>query len=221
MSASFRPARRAKAIISGMLFIFTVALLGAQAAAQAPQGAMSGPAPAAAAQNQPALEETIVSVEGSTLVLAGKDGTSRVLVPADALILRRVTATLASIQPGEAVGVAADRNPDGSLTATVINIFPAALWQRARKGQFPMASGQVMTNAEVDRVVNKVDGDTLYLKYEMLTAAIAVPPSAEIRRSESLKLADLKPGMKVMLRLAPSTDGTLRAASLSLEAPAS
>jgi len=41
----------------------------------------------------------------------------------DTLIIGRTNATLASILPGEALGVAADRGSDGSLTATAINIF--------------------------------------------------------------------------------------------------
>jgi hypothetical protein len=116
--------------------------------------------------------------------------------------------------------VAADRAGDGSLTATAINVFPPELWRRARKGQFPMASGQVMTNAEVDRVADRVDGRTIYLKYEMLSVAIAVPAGAAIRRSFPLKLADLRPGMRVSVRLAPSTDGGLRASTISLDLPA-
>ena len=77
-----------------------------------------------------------------------------------------------------------------------------------------------MTNAEVDRLVDKVEGRTLYLKYEMLSAAISVPVSAVIRRSVVEKLSDLKTGMKVSVRLAPSTKGSLSAAMISFDAPA-
>jgi hypothetical protein len=138
----------------------------------------------------------------------------------DTLILARQIATLASIRPGDALGVAAARADDGSLTATAINIFPPELWQRVRKGQFPMVSGQIMTNAEVDRVTDRVEGRTIYLKYDMLTATIAVPASAEIHRSVAMKLADLRTGMKVTIRMSPSTDGSLHAAFINLDRPA-
>jgi hypothetical protein len=72
----------------------------------------------------------------------------------------------------------------------------------------------------VDRVVDKVEGRTLYLKYDMLSAAISVPEGAEIRRMQPLKLSDLKPGMKVSVRLAASKDSGLRAAMVSLDASA-
>jgi hypothetical protein len=77
-----------------------------------------------------------------------------------------------------------------------------------------------MTNAEVDRVVDKVEGRTIYLKYEMLSAAILVPAGADIRRMVSLRLSDLKAGLKVSVRLASSSDGSLRAAVVSAELPA-
>ena len=200
-------------------------LLAAQAGSGSkPQGTMSGPTAmqSAAPAAQAALEGTIVSIEGSTLVLAGTNGTtSRVLVQGDSLILGRKAATLDSITSGEAMGVTATRGPDGSLTATAINVFTPELWQRVRKGQWDMATpGQVMTNAEVDRLVDKIEGRTLYLKYEMLSAAISVPASAVIRRSVVEKLTDLKTGMKVSVRLAPSTKGSLSAAMISFDAPA-
>ena len=189
-----------------------------------PAGTMSGPTAmqSAAPATQAALEGTIVSIEGATLVLVGTDGTtSRVLVKDDSLVLGRKAATLDSITSGEAMGVTATRGPDGSLTATAINVFTPELWQRVRKGQWDMATpGQVMTNAKVDRLVDKVEGRTLYLKYEMLSAAISVPSSAVIRRSGVEQLSDLKTGMKVSVRLAPSTKGSLSAAMISFDAPA-
>src|SRR5208282_1539265 len=118
--------------------------------------------------------------------------------------LKRVPATIDSIKPGEALGVATTSGADGSLTATVINIFTPELWRLpgTRKGQFPWPHGQLMTNEEVDRVVDKVDGRTIYLKYQMLSAAILVPAGADIRRMVPLRLSDLKVGLKVSVRLA-------------------
>lgn len=215
-----RPARLAKAILIDILLAIPLLTLSAQSYAPKPGGAMTGPSAAAPAGQAP-IQGTIVSIEGSTLVLAGADGgSSRVLIQPDTLILKRVAATLDSIKPGEALGVAATRGTDGSLTATVINVFTPEIWQRVRKGQFPMPSGQVMTNAEVVKQVDKVQGRTLYLKYEMLDAAILVPAGAEIRRMALLKPSDLMVGSKISVRLTPSSDGSLRASMVSMEQPA-
>jgi hypothetical protein len=221
----FRPARPVKAIAFSLLLAVPLIALSAQSGyGSKPQGTMSGPAAmqSAAPAGQIALEGVIVSIEGSTLVLAeSKGGASRVLVQADSLILGRKASTFDSIVSGEAMGVTATRGPDGSLAATAINVFTPQLWQRVRKGQWDMGTpDQVMTNAQVDKLVDKVEGRTLYLKYEMLSAAISVPVDAVIRRSVELKFADLKPGMKVSVRLAPSTNGSLRAAMVSFDAPA-
>jgi hypothetical protein len=217
-----RPARLVKAILFAVFFAVPLLILSAQGGYGAkPQGTMSGPGAATSAASPSPIDGVIVSIDGSTLVLTGKDGSaSRIIIQGDTLILKREVATLDSIKPGEALGVAATRESDGSLTATAINVFSSEIWQRARKGQFPMSSGQVMTNAEVDRVVDKVEGRTLYLKYDMLSAAISVPEGAEIRRMQPLKLSDLKPGMKVSVRLAASKDSGLRAAMVSLDASA-
>ncbi len=212
--SSVRPARLAKAMIMYVFLITPVALLSAQKA-------MTGPAPAAAPAGPSPISGLIVSIDGGAIVLSGTaSGTARILLKADTQFFARQAATLASIKPGEALGVAADREADGSLAATAIKVFPPEIWQRARKGQFPMASGQVMTNAEVDRVVDKVEGRVVYLKYEMLSVAVSVPSNAEIRRTLPLKVADLTPGMRVSVRLAATTDGSLVAAMVSMDLPA-
>jgi hypothetical protein len=181
------------------------------------QGSSSG---AAGADNQRSIAGSIARINGQTAFVQSADGTvTTVMVASDTLILGRKLAALASIQPGEALGVAATKGDDGSLTATVINVFPSELWQRVRKGQFPMASGQVMTNAQVDRLGGMGDGHVLYLKYEMLTAAIAVPDGAEIHRSAAMKLADLKPGLKVTVRGTGNPDGSLAASFVSFDLP--
>jgi hypothetical protein len=213
-----RPVNPAKLVLAFALFSVPVLLLSAQAGAK-PKAMMSGPAPLSAAAP---IEGMITSIEGSTLVLSEKSGeVARILILPDTLILGREDATLESIKPGEALGVAAIRGKDDSLTATVINVFSDELWQRVRKGQWPMASGQIMTNAQVQRVVQKVEGRTIYLKYEMVDAAIIVPPNAEIHRSVTRQLADLKVGAKVSVRLAAGDDGSKRAALISMDLPKS
>ena len=202
-----------KPAFSGLLFAAAVMTLPAQSM-------MKASPPAAAAAGQAAVAGSIERIVGATIFVAGGDGAvTSVGIGADTLILGRKAATLDSIKVGEALGVAATKAGDDSLTATAINVFPPELWQRARKGQFPMADGQVMTNAQVDRLGAGVQGRTLYLKYEMLTAAIAVPPSAEIRRSVALRLSDLKPGEKVMVRGSAAPGGSLAASSVSVDLP--
>jgi hypothetical protein len=210
-------ARRAALVI----LAFAIPIYGIFAQATS-GGSMQGSSPGAAAvDNQRSISGSIGRINGQTVFVLSDDGTvTTVAVSSGTLILGRKLAALDSIQAGEALGVAATKGADGSLTATAINVFPPELWQRVRKGQFPMASGQVMTNAQVTSLGGGgVAGRVLSLKYEMLTASIAVPEGAEIHRSVAMKLADLKPGLKVTVRGTGNPDGSLAASFFSLDLP--
>jgi hypothetical protein len=209
----YRPLKVA-AIVT--IFFSLIESLGAQAMMK---GASPGAAPAMKPANQMSLAGTIGAINGNTVFLSTADGQARpIVVGKDTFILEWRLADLASIQPGDALGVAAAKASDGALTATVINIFPPEFWQVARKGQFPMDNGQVMTNAQVERLGSDVEGNTLYLKYEMLVAAIAVPATAVIHRGYVAKLSDLKLGMAVTVRGLPGADGTFAASSVGFDA---
>lgn len=201
------------AIVS--IFASLIASLGAQAMMK---GAPPGAAPAMRPANPLSLTGIIGAINGNTVFLSAADGqTKPFVVGKDTFILERKVAALASIQPGDALGVAAVKASDGALTATAINIFAPEFWQIVRKGQFPMADGQVMTNAQVERLGSQVEGNTLYLKYEMLVAAIAVPATAEIHRSYLAKLSNLKIGMTVTVRGDLGADGSIAASSVSFD----
>ena len=148
---------------------------------------------------QTSVQGTITSMTAKAFTLAVQGG-SDVVVSLDQnlLVLETRPAALAEIRQGDALGVAATRMPDGSLTATSINVFPPELWKNARKGQWPMQSGEVMTNAVVlDLATERVAGNTLYMKWEDVSATIAVPLEAVIHRILVVSMADLKPGMTI------------------------
>ena len=181
-------------------------------------GALS--AGAAPADQVSVVNGTIAAVNGSSLTLAPAGGAEKIVkIAPDTVILRRETTTLSAIKPGDAMGVAAKRGADGSLTAISINVIAPELWSRARKGQFPMASGDVMTNAVVMQIADRVEGRTLYLKYNDGAAAIIVPAAAEIHRVITIPLGDLKPGMLVTVRGVGNPDGTIKASTIILDRP--
>ena len=216
--SALRPTLPVKTIFFYALLVLPLLSLAAQpTGVMKPEGAMAGSAAMAAPASQGSIDGTIVSIEGPILVIARSDGTSsRVDMQSDTVVLRREPATLDSIKPGEAMGVTSTKAEDGSMTATAINVFSPEVWQRVRKGQWLMDSGKTMTNAQVERIGDRVDGRTLYMKYDMLDVAIAVPTTAEIMRMVTLSRSELQVGMKVSLRLAPTNDGSLRAAMVTL-----
>ncbi len=153
-------------------------------------------------------------------VRTGGGAERAVIVEPGTLVLGRQAATLQEIRPGDALGVAAQRAADGSLTATSINIFSPELWQRVPKGQWPMESGQLMTNAVVTRsAADRVEGDTLYMTYNEIQAKIRVPAGAEIHRLVTLRSDELKPGMTVSVRGTTDPSGNVAAAVITIERP--
>ncbi|MDR7554979.1 MAG: DUF5666 domain-containing protein [Armatimonadota bacterium] len=180
----------------------------------------AGPAGAAPAPVDRA-DGVIAAIEGTTVVITTRTGTTvRVLTTADTRFLLRQPARLEQIRPNDFVGVTARREPDGSLVALAITIFPPEFKGRVREGQFPMETGNLMTNAYVFQNVRRVEGRVLYLKFPEGTAVIAVPRDAEIFRLTVIRLADLRSGMRVMARGGLQADGSLTAASVTVEGPA-
>jgi hypothetical protein len=194
-----------KAALCALLCAVSVSSLASQAM-------MKSSPQAAASPGQVNITGSIDAIYGSTIFVTGADGVvTTVALQKDTLILARKPSTLDSIRPGEAMGVTSAKSDDGSLTATIINVFSPELWQKVKKGQWQMDDGLYMTNAQVDRLAAGVTGRTLYMKYQMLTAAIAVPDSAEVNRLVNMQPADLKPGLKVSVRGAAGSDGAIAA----------
>ncbi|MGA2975987.1 MAG: hypothetical protein ABSF77_11820 [Spirochaetia bacterium] len=166
------------------------------------------------------VDGTIVSIAGNTMTLTLADKTLRtVALQESTIILERVAATLEEIKAGDALGVAA-RRTDNALIATNINIFSAEMWDGVRKGQFPMTTGEVMTNALVTDYVTAVQGRSLTMKYNEGTTTITVPDGVPIHRLLTVKPAALVAGLHVVVRVTPSADGSLKAATVSFDQPA-
>ena len=166
------------------------------------------------------VEGTIASISGNTITLTLANGIPKnvALEPAT-LILRRQTATLDDIKPGDALGVASRRGSDGSLVAVGINVFSRELYSVVRKGQFPMTTGDTMTNALVTAYARSVQGRVLTMTYAEGTSTIGVPDGTSIHRTFTVKATDLSVGLHVQVRGTVSPDGSLKASMVSFDIP--
>lgn len=173
------------------------------------------PAGAATAGATSVVNGTIAAVSGGSVTVTASDGSETTAkIEPDTVILSRAPATFGMVKSGDALAVTAKRQPNGSLTAVSISIFSPALWARARKGQWTMETGNIMTNALVERVVERVEGRTLYMKLDQGTGAISVPSGTEINRLATVALSALKPGLHVRVREVANPDGTTKASSI-------
>ena len=69
------------------------------------------------------VESTVASNDGQTLMVKYKDGEKKVIVPADAVIVKYVPGDKAELAPGAKIFViGAQRQPDGTLTAANVTV---------------------------------------------------------------------------------------------------
>ena len=177
----------------------------------------AGAAPAAGPSQ---IEGLVSAVDGNTLTVALRNNDKvRVAATADTRIILRASVQLTDIKPNDFIAVTSKREADGSLTAVLINIFPPEFKGRVREAQFVMDSGNMMTNAVVFQNVRKIEGRTLYLRMPDGPSVINVPAMTEVFRLTVIKLTDLKPGMRVVVRGAGNADGSLAAVSITADAP--
>ncbi len=160
---------------------------------------------------------TITSMSAGALTVTAPNSVQKtVTMGSKTLVLARVIARLSSIAPGDALGVAATRGANGSLTATSINIFAPQLWKRIRPAQFRMKSGEIMTNAEVISYTPGSGGHTLTMRFGNTSSTILVPDGTGIHRIVAEAPADLKDGEHVFIRGALQSDGSVIAAVISV-----
>jgi acyl-CoA reductase-like NAD-dependent aldehyde dehydrogenase len=162
---------------------------------------------------------TIVSISGANVTLALADKTQKTIVlQASTLIMERDPAELNQIRTGEALAVTSHRS-GADLIATNINIFSKETWKVVRKGQWPMSTGDMMTNAMVTEYVQGMNGHTLTMKYPDGTSTITVPDGIPMHLLVSKTPTALAAGMQIVVRGTASSDGTLQAAFISFDGP--
>ncbi|ROL75128.1 hypothetical protein BK636_27895 [Pseudomonas chlororaphis] len=130
--------------------------------------------------------------------------------------VRAVTlANIEDIKPGSYIGSAAVPQADGSLKALEVHVFPP---QMAGTGDghrpFDLVKGSSMTNGSVgDLVVS--NGRTLTVNYKGGQQTILVPDDVPIVNLVPGDRSLLKAGVKVVMFVSQSADGTLTAQSIS------
>jgi hypothetical protein len=174
----------------------------------------------------------IASFDGTTLVVQTPDGkTTSVAVPADVRINANGKAKLSDIKPGDFVGSAADKGPDGKLHAEEVHIFPEAM-RGTGEGHRPMGpnpnrsmtngtvamndpEARTMTNGTVS-AASGMGSVTLTVHYKDGDQVIEVAPDTPVVTILPGDRALLKPGATVSV-VAVQKDASLTATILTAE----
>ena len=169
------------------------------------------------AQAPASVEGTVTGVILDHVTVKGTDGAVHVVVLAPtATVGRRLLVAWTDIKPGDWVGVDSKPGADGAQESVAINVFNPAQVSRIRQGQFPMASGDTMTNAQVDQVGTGGAG-SLVLKNGEAMVPIRIGAATVVHRLVAASAADLKAGVKVTVRGTANADGSVQAANVTVE----
>ena len=150
-------------------------------------------APAPAPNPVQRLRGSVESFDGQVLVVKERSGEVIRLALADNFSISEVLPiTLAAIQPGSFIGTAALPQPDGSLRALEVLVFPeAARGTGEGHGPWDLLPGSTMTNATVADLVTASQGRTLTLRYKGGEKTLQVP--------DDVPVVTLKPGDRALL----------------------
>jgi hypothetical protein len=157
------------------------------AAAEPTTPAAGGAAPAAPANPATRVNGRVQTVASGAVTLA--DGTSFTLTPTTR-ITRQQPMTPADLKPGLFVAITATRQPDNTLLATIVSVFPPSVSANVPAGQRPLPEGNLMTNATIDQV----SGSTFTVTFPGGGAKITLAPNAQLIRQLDATPADITPG---------------------------
>jgi hypothetical protein len=185
-------------------------LAGGAAMAQAPTAAAPTAGPAR-------LRGVVNAVNGNTLEMTTRAGAkTSVTLPEQLRVNLMSTAKISEIEPGSYIGSAAVPQPDGTLKALQVTIFPPAA-RGAGEGHYgwDLAPNSTMTNGTVGNVTTS-NGRTLTVKYGNGEKQIVVPDNVPVVTFGPGTRDLLVPGAQIILNGTRAADGSVTATSVSV-----
>ncbi|KPH80261.1 hypothetical protein [Bosea vaviloviae] len=155
----------------------------------------------------------VEKAEGDTLMIKTVDGASaKVSLASGYAVGGVVKATTADIKKGGFIGVGARPQPDGSLLAVQVFIFPEAM-RGTGEGHRPwgVLPDSTMTNATVSETVSRVDGANVVLTYPGGEQKVAITPDANIIMAAPAQPSELVAGAQVAMTATKQADGSFSA----------
>jgi hypothetical protein len=157
---------------------------------------------------------TLQKMDGNNLTIATKSGNeTNVPLKDGAPVIAVTKGAMSDIKSNTFVGITAMPQPDGTQKAVEVHVFEESL-RGIGEGHYPwdLMPNSTMTNGAVAQQVEKVEGDTLQVKYKDGEKTIVVPKDAEVVNLVAGSKADLKTGAHVFIpRWEKQGDGTWQA----------
>jgi hypothetical protein len=175
-----------------------------------------GAASSAFAADTVRVRGTVTALSGNSLQVKSREGANVTIALAPGWAVSTVVKVpLASIKPGDFVGIASQQTAGGTDGALEVLVFPAAM-KGTGEGSYdwdlkPQSS---MTNGSVTEAVTSVDGSTVNVMYHGQSKKIAITAATPIVTFAPATVADIKPGAPVFVPAQRAADGTLSAGRL-------
>lgn len=156
---------------------------------------------------------TIVSFTGQAMTVQTREGdTANVALAPNWKLSGVARADVASIKPGDFVGIASAPTQDGGDGALEVVIFPPAM-KGTGEGSRPwdLKPQSTMTNATVADAVTGVNGRTVTVSYRGGEKKIAIPEGTPVVTFAPATETDLKPGTVVFIIAEKALNGSITA----------
>ena len=154
------------------------------------------------AEDAPArVRGTLQKMDGNNLTIATKSGNeTNVPLKDGAPVIAVTKGAMSDIKSNTFVGITAMPQPDGTQKAVEVHVFEESL-RGTGEGHYPwdLMPNSTMTNGAVAQQVEKVEGNTLQVKYKDGEKTIVVPKDAEVVNLVAGSKADLKTGAHVFI----------------------
>jgi len=163
---------------------------------------------AAQAQTTERIRGSITGLEGNTLSIKTREGKDiKVDLTEKASVATVKALALSDLKPGEYVGATTRKRADGALVAMEVHVLPQGVGEGHRP--WDLAPDTMMTNANIESMVQAAGGQELVLKYKDGSQKILVPPGTPVVTAVPADRSFLKTGEYVFLNANVAPDGKL------------
>jgi hypothetical protein len=175
------------------------------------------------AQGAPAtrVRGTVAGLAGNVLTVNTITGsTAKIELAPGFKVTYIVKSSLDKIAAGSYIGTAAEPQPDGTLKALEIQIFPPGFTPGAGSRPYDLTPTSTMTNGHVDNIaatkVDKTDAHVFTVTYEGGEKHVVVTPSTIAVEYAPADASAITPGAHVIVIAVKRDDGTLTAMGVSV-----
>jgi hypothetical protein len=163
------------------------------------------------------LRGKVDAVSGSTLALTLRNGDKASLqLPSGTRFVWLTESHLSEIKEGSYVGTAAVSQPDGTLKALEVQVFPPSMRGVGEGSRdWDLGAGSSMTNGTVG-TLSTTNGRMITITYKGGEKRVLVPDNVPVVTYEPADLSALTPGANVLVNGTHNADGSVVAISVSI-----